>query len=82
MISQQTRSVIEQAKCIFASQKANWEKTNSGQFVAIEPASRECFFAETFDAAVRAAREKHPDRLSYTLRIGHEAVFHIGLMES
>ncbi|GEM_PF-1000605 len=80
MISQHTRSVIEQARCIFASQKANWEQTHSGQFVAIEPAAQNWFFADTFDAAVRAASEKYPDRLSYTLRIGHEAVFHIGLI--
>ena len=28
--------------------------------------------------AVRAARARHPDRLSYTVRVGHPAALHLG----
>ncbi|MBA4032056.1 MAG: hypothetical protein C0478_14360 [Planctomyces sp.] len=82
MISEETRLVIEQSKRIFDLHRQEWVATRSGQFVAIEPDSGEWFFAESFDAAVRAARTKYPDRLSHTLRIGHEAVFFIGQMGS
>jgi len=82
MISETTRSVIEQAKCIYNAQKKMWEATHNGEYVSIEPESGECFFAASFDAAVRAARAKYPQRLTHTMRVGHDAVFFIGLMES
>ena len=82
MISETTRSVIEQAKSIYTEQKAVWEVVRSGEYVAIEPESRECFFAPSFDAAVRAARTRYPKRLSHTMRIGHDAALYIGCMES
>jgi hypothetical protein len=34
--------------------------------------------ADTLDAAVRAARMRHPSRLSHTIRIGHPAALHLG----
>ena len=82
MISETTRSVIEQAKSIYSIHKTEWEKFHSGEFVSIEPVSGEWFFAESFDAAVRTARLSYPDRISHTIRIGHEATLFIGRMES
>lgn len=52
------------------------------RFVAIEPESGEYFLGNTFDAAVKSARTKYPDRLSHTIRIGHRAAFYIGVLES
>ena len=82
MISETTRSVIDQAKCIYNAQKKAWEASHNGEYVSIEPQSGEYFFAASFDAAVRAARTKYPERLSHTMKVGHDAVFFIGLMES
>jgi len=82
MISETTRAIIDQAKCIYAVQREAWEATRKGEYVAIEPKSGEFFFAPTFDEAVRAARAKFPKRVSHTMRVGQEAVFFIGLMES
>jgi hypothetical protein len=82
MISETTRSVIDQAKCIYNAQKKAWEASHNGEYVSIEPESGEYFFAASFDAAVRAARTKYPERLSHTVRVGHDAVFFIGFMES
>jgi hypothetical protein len=82
MISDTTRSVIELAKVVYRVHKVEWEKSHPGKFVAIEPVSGEWFIADSFDAAVRAARSGHPDRVSHTIRIGHDAALFIGRMES
>ena len=82
MVSEKTRSVIERAKVVYEAHRADWERTHIGEFVSIEPESGEWFFAESFDAAVRSARLKFPDRISHTMRVGHGATIFIGNMES
>ena len=82
VISPETRSVIERAKHLYATQLRNeLEAEHMNQFVAIEPESGEHFLADTFDEAVKAARTKYPSRLSHTIRIGHSAAFHIGVLQ-
>ena len=34
--------------------------------------------AESFSQAVAAARKSHPNRISFVIRIGHEAALHLG----
>jgi hypothetical protein len=82
MISENTRSVIERAKVVYEAHRADWERSHLGEFVSIEPVSGEWFFAESFDASVRSARLKFPDRISYTIRVGYGATIFIGNMES
>lgn len=82
MISQETRSIIERAKVIYETHRVDWEESRLGEFVSIEPTSGEWFFAESFDAAVRAARLKFPDRVSHTIKVGYGATIFIGHMES
>lgn len=83
MVSAETRSVIDRAKQIYADGlQSNLEHQHQDRFVAIEPVSGEHFLADTFDEAVRLAREKFPDRLSHTIRIGHAAAFHVGGLHS
>ena len=82
MISDRTRSVMEQAKCIYNTHKAGWESSRSGEYVSIEPQSGDFFFAKSFDAAVRAARTRYPERISHTMKIGYDATFFMGRMES
>ena len=81
MISDETRAVIDQAKKIYEEMRHALEAEYRDRFVAIEPESGDYFLADSFDAAVKAARLAHPSRLTHTIRIGHEAAFHIGLME-
>jgi hypothetical protein len=82
MISEETNSVIEQAKAIYDQElRDSLEAEHRDRFVAIEPDSGDHFLADTFDAAVKAARSKYPSRLSHTIRIGHRAAFNIGLVE-
>jgi hypothetical protein len=79
MVSAETKSVIERGKRIYAERiRVLLEPAHADRYVAIEPESGDYFLGDTFDAAVKAAREKHPDRLSYTTRIGHRAAFHMG----
>ncbi|MEM7315269.1 MAG: hypothetical protein AAF497_19185 [Planctomycetota bacterium] len=81
MVSESTRDVIERAKSIYESRRKQLKSDHLGKFVAIEPDSGEFFVEDSFDAAVKAARTAHPSSLTHTIRIGHEAAFHIGLME-
>ncbi|MCA9012410.1 MAG: hypothetical protein KDB01_21815 [Planctomycetaceae bacterium] len=56
------------------------EQSDNGKFVCIEPQSGDYFVGDTLDDAVNAAIDAYPDRLTHTLRIGHSAALHIGVM--
>jgi hypothetical protein len=82
MSGSDTKSVIERAKRIYAEKlQASLEAKHLNRFVAIEPESGDHFLGDTFDEAVRSAREKHPSHLSHTIWIGHRAAFHLGGMK-
>ncbi len=82
MVSAKTRSIVDRAKQLYASQlKADLESRHMDRFVAIEPESGEYFLGDTFDEAVTNARTKYPTRVSHTIRVGHRAAFHIGVTE-
>lgn len=79
MVSADTKSVVDRSKQIYAERlQTTLEADHRDQFVAIEPESGEYFLAKTLDEAVRAARAKHPHRLSHVIRVGHIAAIHIG----
>lgn len=82
MVSAETKSVIDRAKRIYSDQlQAGLESQHMDRFVAIEPESGEYFLGDTFDEAVKSAMTKYPSRLSHTIRIGHRAAFHIGVLQ-
>ncbi len=82
MVSAETKLVIERAKEIYVNRlQAKLESKHIDRFVAIEPESGDYFLSDTFDEAVKSARAKYPSRLSHTIRIGHRAAFHIGVMQ-
>ncbi len=82
MVTPETKSVIARAKEIYAHQlQADLESRCRDRFVAIEPESGEYFLGDTFDEAVKSARTKYPARLSHTIKIGHDAAFHVGVMQ-
>lgn len=79
MISEHSQSVARRAKAIYSERlQSQLELEHLNQFVAIEPESEEHFVAESFSKAVAAARKAHPDRISFVVRIGHDAALHIG----
>jgi hypothetical protein len=72
-------SVAKQATEVYESDyRESLEATRMGEFVAIEPESRESIVAPTFIEAAMAAKAAYPTRKSFVIRIGHEAAVHIG----
>ena len=79
MISEQNRNEAENAKHIYVDRlQSKLEASHLNQFVAIEPASGDHFIAESFSQAVANARKAHPGRISFVIRIGHNAALHLG----
>ena len=72
-------SIATTAKQVYEEElRAQLERSNLGDFVAIEPVSRQHFVAKSFVDAALAAKQAFPDRKPFVLRIGSEAAFHIG----
>lgn len=72
-------SVAEKAKGLYESEfRTQLEADHRDEFVAIEPDSKSFYLGGTFIDAALAAKEAHPDRKSFVIRIGHDAAFHIG----
>lgn len=81
MISEESKRVAERARTIYDSQlREQLEQVHSGRYVCIEPMSGRYFLGDTFDEAVHAAIDAVPDRLTHTLRIGHSAALHLGVL--
>ena len=72
-------TVAEQAKAVYeADYRKRFEIEHHGDFVAIEPESRDAFVKPTFIEAAMAAKESHPAKKSFVIRVGYEAAVHIG----
>ena len=72
-------SVSDQAKAFYESDlRAEMEANRFGDFIAIEPQTKQCFVATTFVEAALAAKQAVPDEMSFVIRIGHDAAVHIG----
>ena len=83
MASEQSRSIAERAKAIYADRlRVELEAEHRGRYVAIEPDSADYYLADSFGDAVREARKAHPDRICFVIRVGHGAAIHIGGMTS
>jgi hypothetical protein len=54
------------------------EAEHMHSFCAIEPISGDYFLGRTMSEAGSAARAAYPDRLTHTVRVGHDAAIHIG----
>ncbi|APZ90925.1 hypothetical protein [Fuerstiella marisgermanici] len=81
MLSDESQRIAAEAKQLYDEQlRERLELSDHGKFVCIEPKSGEYFLGNTFDDAVNQAIDAHPDRLTHTLRIGHSAALHIGVM--
>jgi hypothetical protein len=79
MISKESSTVAEKARSFYDSRlREELEKEYSGKYACIEPVSGNYFLGDTFDQAVNAAIDAFPDRLTYTVRIGHSAALHLG----
>ena len=81
MLSDKAKRVAERAKQIYQEQlRERLESADHGRFLWIEPQSGQFFLGDTFDEAVNQAIDAHPDRLTHTLRVGHSAALHLGVL--
>lgn len=72
-------SVANEAKQFYEAElKVELEAKHRDEFVAIEPVSRSYYVARSSIEASLAAKNAHPDRKSFLIRIGHPAAFHMG----
>jgi len=83
MPSEESLSVAERAKQLYETKlQTELEKEFMNQFVAIEPDSGQYFVSDSLSDAVQQAKHKHPEKISFVVRVGHPAAVHIGLMAS
>lgn len=81
MLSDESKQIAIKSKKLYDEQlRKNLEVSHHGKFVCIEPQSGDYFLGDTFDDAVNKAIDAHPDRLTHTLRVGHSAALHLGVM--
>ena len=66
-------NTASQGKLIYESVKDKYEENNIGQFLAIDINSRDLYLAPTSSEAVIKAREVHPNKLFYVVKIGFDA---------
>ena len=72
-------SLSKSAKVFYESElKEQMEATRFGDFIAIEPESKQFFVASRFVDAALAAKNAIPEKMSFVIRIGHDAAVHIG----
>ncbi|MCG8449629.1 MAG: hypothetical protein MI725_08625 [Pirellulales bacterium] len=83
MTSEHTLDVAQRATAIYEEKlRHKLEKRHLNQFVAVEPDSGDYFVRETLSSAIQAARKVYPDRISFTLRVGHPAAVNLGVMST
>jgi hypothetical protein len=81
VLSEESKAVAASARRLYESQlREELEPQHSGKYACIEPVSATYFLGDTFDEAVNAAIDAYPQRLTYTLRIGHPAALHLGAL--
>lgn len=82
MLSDESRQIAEAAKRLYSKKlRVSLEASDLGKFVCIEPKSGNYFIGENFDDAVNMALAAYPNRRTHTLRIGHEATLHLGVLK-
>jgi len=62
------------AQDIYKQIKGHLEIKHKEEFVAIEPDSGDYFLGSDQMEAMSKAKKKHPDKIFYLIKIGHEAV--------
>ena len=81
MPSENSIEIARRAQAIYDDRlKVKLETTHPDAFVAIEPDSGEYFLGKTLSEAIQTARTAHPDRIPFTIRVGHKATVELGVM--
>jgi hypothetical protein len=79
MVSPEVHSVIQRGQQIYEQRlKADLEKSHMHDYVVIEPESWDHYVGHTMGEATAQSRAAHPGQITYIMRVGHGAAFHIG----
>lgn len=65
---------IEKAEGIYRQLRSQLESEHKGEIVAIEPESGDYFLGVNVIEAVLKGRERYPERVFHSIRIGYPAV--------
>jgi len=83
MASQESLDVARRAKLLYEQRlRVPLEAQHRHSFVAIEPDSEDYFLGDSLSAAIQLARQTHPDRLAFVMRIGHHTAIHMGVLSA
>jgi hypothetical protein len=81
MISARTADIARRAERLYAERlQQELEPDHANEYVAIEPESGQYFLGSTLSEAIQAANAAFPDRLTFTMRVGHAAAVHLGVL--
>lgn len=67
------QKIAEEGARIYEEIKINYEPKNNGKFLAIDIDSRKDYLGETSAEALELARQNHPDKVFYVVKIGFDA---------
>ncbi len=63
--------IAQDGQKIYDKIKVKYEPAHNGEFLAIETESENAYLGKTSAEAVEIAREKHPDKVFYVIKIGY-----------
>ncbi len=67
------QKIVEDGKKIYEEEREKYDTPeNKGKFLAIEPESKDMFMGDSSAEVLIKAKEKHPDKLFYVIKIGHD----------
>jgi len=79
MIANEGQDVIRRAKDFYEQRlRADLEKTNLNDFLAVEPDSGQYFLGATLSEAAYKARQALPGKRCFLIRVGHRSAVFIG----
>ena len=78
-MSADLQTVARDARPIFEKLEPTLLADHRHAFISIEPVSEDYLIGDTLSDAIEKARQKYPDRLVHTFRLGHTAAVHFGM---
>lgn len=73
MICNLSKTQVAEAVSVYERLKPSIEKKYIGQFIVIDPISKEYFIGPRLADAIRSAKTKYPDRCFYQIKIGSQS---------
>lgn len=66
--------IADEGRKIYEKIKDEYDPKEKGKFLAIDIESSDVFLGETSSEALLKAKEKHPDKIFYVLKIGYDSI--------